>query len=179
MSLLLIAIHLMAVFSPVAPLVMQSTAGDCSGDCSADGCSLERSAAHTCCCWRKKQQSSNLSQQKYNADCCATKQSKAAPIPTREVRCCAPRNGDAAKEHIEPASASSSAPQKMRTATISTGTCGSNKLFATGASDNTLHLPYFFVGETPSPRQSTLTFVPPNRLASLHGNSPDPPPKPV
>ncbi len=177
-SLFLIAIYLFAVFSPVAPFVMQSTTGECSGDCSADGCSLERSAAHTCCCWQKKKRVSNLSQQKFNADCCATKQSKTAPILTTPGgSCCPSRYGYSGKGYIESASTSSTAPQKTRTATISTGTCGSNKLFTTGTSDNTPHLPCFFAGVTPSPRQSTLTFIPPNRLASLHGTSPEPPPK--
>ncbi len=177
MSLLLIAIYLLAIFSPVAPLVMQSTARDCSGNCSTDGCSLERSAAQTCCCWQKKQLVSRLPQQKYNANCCATKQSKAAPIPTPVGSCCPPRNSDTSKEPIESASTSSTAPQETRTTTISTGTCGNSRLFATGAPDSTQHLPYFFVEASPSPRQSTLTSIPPNRLTSLHGKPPEPPPK--
>lgn len=176
-SLLLIVIYLLAVFSPVAGFVIHATARACSGNCSTDGCSLERSAAHTCCCWQKKQRMSNLSQQQDTTGCCATKRSIAAPIPTPRVSCCAPRNGDTRKGHIESASTSNTAPQKQRTTSISTGTCGNSKLFTTGAPDNTQHLPCFFAGVTPSPRQSTLTVIPPNRLASLHGTSPEPPPK--
>lgn len=176
-SRLLIVIYLLAVFSPVAPLVMHSTARECSGNCSTDGCSLERSAAHTCCCWRKKQRMSNSSQQQDNADCCATKRSKTMPPPTPRVSCCAPRNGNTSKERIESASTSSTDSQQQRTTSISTGTCGNNKLFTTGAPDNTQHLPCFFAAVTPAPRQSTLTFIPPNRLASQHGPPPDPPPK--
>ena len=59
-SLLLTAIYMVIVFSPLAPLAMQSklvahaVTGECSGNCKVDGCSLERSATHTCCCWQKK-----------------------------------------------------------------------------------------------------------------------------
>ena len=170
-SLILIAIYLLAVFSPIAPLVMHSTAGECSGNCSADGCSLERRAAQTCCCWQKKQLASNLPQEKFNASCCATKQSQVAPPPIPKVSCCPPGNSDTSREHIESASTSST------TTIISTGTCGNSRLLDTAAPGNTPHLPYFFVKAGPSPRQSTLTFTQPKRLASLHGKPPDPPPK--
>ena len=59
-ALILIAIYLLIVLSPLAPLALHSPAlahaltGECAEDCRVCGCSPERSAARACCCWQKK-----------------------------------------------------------------------------------------------------------------------------
>ncbi len=161
-SLFLTTIYLLTLFSPIVPRAVQAklvahvaTSGECSGDCTSDGCSLERSAAHTCCCWQKKHRLNNAPL----ADCCASP--AASPHKDRDTS----------------TTASSAASQKKRIATLSTAPCGTGKLFSTGDTDESPHLPLFFTGVSPSLRQSTLSFIPPEHLTSLHLKPPDPPPE--
>lgn len=161
-SLLLTAIYLLIVLTPLAPLVLQSrmiahaVTGECSGDCRIDGCSLERSAAHTCCCWQKKRSGQNEAHQQANHDCCGTQVSKSPPIAGAD-------------------SVTDSPSREKRTA-ISSAPCGSGKLFTLSNGETTWHLPFSFSKEIPSPEQSSLTFISPDRLQSRYGEPPDPPP---
>lgn len=181
-SLLLTALYLLIVTSPLAPLAMQSklvahaVTGECSGDCRIDGCSLERSAAHTCCCWQKKRHEALESQDLSQSDVRNTLQPRSAEVPQKRSSCCVANVQDAHEKGVASKSVSSASPQKKRTTTVSSSPCGSGKMFALSSGDITQYLPYFFTGESPSPEQNHLTFIPPDRLTSRYGDPPDPPP---
>lgn len=181
-SLLLTTIYLLIVFTPLAPLAMQSkliahaVTGECSGDCRIDGCSLERSASHTCCC-RQKQKSKNCeSHQHSSTGCRGARPAQKTEVPAHGAGYCASPVREAHEGCDESKSVSSPTPQKKRIITVSSSPCGSGKLFALLSLESTHHLPFFFTGEIPSPGQSALTFIPPDRLTSRYGNPPDPPP---
>ncbi len=107
---LLTAIYFMIALSPLASPAMHSKVvahaitGECSGDCSICGCSVERSANHTCCCWQKKQkQHPELDPEQVTAryptgsdhvdhdgklpDCCKKKQSTGTTVLSRGCPC--------------------------------------------------------------------------------------------
>ncbi len=173
-SLFMTAIYLLIVFTPLAPCAMQSkriahaVTGECSGDCRVDGCSVERSAAHTCCCWQKKQHDAD--DHHSTSDVCDTHPSASTTVAHNGASCC-----EAHVDH-EDGSVSRPATQKQRTTTISSSPCGSGKLSALLNVEAAQHLPFFFTGEIPSPGQSTLIVTPPDRLTSRYGDPPDPPP---
>lgn len=58
--------YLLVSLSPLASLVLQSKSlahaitGECSGDCSICGCSLESRATESCCCSKKRHQQAQL-----------------------------------------------------------------------------------------------------------------------
>jgi len=181
-SLLLTTIYLLIVFSPLAPLAMQSklvthaATEECSGNCGIDGCLLERSADHTCCCWQKKQHEIVDSHHHSNANVCDTHPAPPTEVPKKGSSGCSVQARDTHENGVESESVSSPAPQKKRATTVSNPPCGSGKLFALWSVESTHHLPFFFTGEIPSPVQNELTFTPPDRLTSRHGDPPDPPP---
>jgi hypothetical protein len=87
----LAAIYFTIALSPLASLAMHSkviahaVTGECSGDCAVCGCSVERSATHTCCCWLKKQEADHDHDQGAGHDCCkGTKK----PATQTTLRCC-------------------------------------------------------------------------------------------
>ena len=93
-ALALTAIYLLITLSPLAPLALHSPrlahaiTGECAGDCGICGCSLERSADHTCCCWiKKKLQHHHDDDQEQSADCCKKKQHGAKPVLTCGCPC--------------------------------------------------------------------------------------------
>lgn len=180
-SLFLTMVYLVIVFSPLAPCAIQSkviahaVAGECSGDCRIDGCSLERSADHTCCCWLKTHQDDTTRQSP--ASCCITARPKAGAITAK--------NSDGHCDHQDQSlqenrgkieTADSPDPQGKRATTVSSTPCGSGKLFALLNIDTTYHLPFLFSDEFSSPKQNILPVFPPQRLASRYGDPPDPPP---
>jgi hypothetical protein len=181
-SLFLTMIYLLIVFSPLAPLAMQSklvahaVTGECSGDCRIDGCSLERSADHTCCCWQKKQHEIVDSHHHSNADVCDTHPTPPTEVSKKGSSGCSAHARDTNEDAVVSKSVTSPAPQKKRATTVSSPPCGSGKLFALSGVESTHHLPFFFTGEIPSPVQSILTFTPPDRLTSRYSDPPDPPP---
>ncbi len=177
-SLLMTIIYLLIAVSPLAPFAMQSkflvhaVTGECSGDCKIDGCSLERSAAHTCCCWQKKRNDESKTHQHIEPGCCDIKK---VETPKKVASCCAARTKETS-EITEPESVSGSTPQKKRETTIRSKPCGSGKLFALLNIEANEHLPFIYTGEIPSPAQCILTAITPNRLTSRYGDPPDPPP---
>jgi hypothetical protein len=174
-------IYLLIMLSPLASFAMQlkpaanTVTGECSGDCRIDGCSVERSAAHTCCCWQKRQLTigSHLDS---GADSSDTRLVAPVESPKMGSCCCTVKARDSHKKNAEPGSVSSTAPQKKMTTTVSSSPCGSGKLFTMWNTEILQHLPYFFAGEIPVPEQSFLTFFPPGLLSSRYGDPPDPPP---
>jgi hypothetical protein len=182
-SLLLTTIYLLIVFSPMAPLAMQSklvahaVTGECSGGCGVDGCSLDRSATHTCCCWQKKRHEIVDSHHHSNADICDTHATPPTEVSKKCSSGCSVQAQETDENAVESKSVSCPAPQKKRATSVSSHPCGSGTLFALLNFEITHHLPFFFAGEIPSPIQNTLTFIPPDRLASRYGDPPDPPPR--
>lgn len=181
-SLLLTTIYLLIVFIPLAPVAMQSklvahaVTGECSGDCKIDGCSLERSTTHTCCCWQRKQRESSEIHQHSSAGCCGTPSASKGEDSKHGAGCCVPPTQNAHENSAKSKSVSSTAPQKKSNTTIGSRQCGGGKIFALLSVESTQHLPFFFIGTILSPTQSILTFTPPVRLTSCHGDPPDPPP---
>ena len=181
-SLLLTTIYLLIVFSPLATLAMQSklithaVTGECTGDCRIDGCSLERSADHTCCCGQKKRHEIIDSHHHSNADVCNTHPALPTEVSKKGSSGCSAHARDTHEDAVESESISSPTPQKKRATTFSSTPCGSGKLFTLSSVETTQHLPFFFTREIPSPVQIILTFTPPDRLTSRYGDPPDPPP---
>ena len=178
-SLLMTSIYLLIVLIPLAPCALQSRyvahalTGECSGDCKVDGCSLERSAAHTCCCWQKKR--SNLTDKHHSkADVCDTHLTPPNEVPQKVSSCCGVKDKHVDRGTSE--SAANTTPQKSRTTTISCRPCGSGKLIALLSNEASQHVPFFFTGEISSPEQDILSLIQPDRLTSRYGEPPDPPP---
>lgn len=158
-------IYMVIVFSPLAPLAMQSklvahaVTGECSGDCKIDGCSLERSAAHTCCCAQKK-----------------LTQDPLAASPLKPRSCCAAKPDNEHNTENDSSASTNSSPKEKRSASIRSTPCGSGKLLALTSNETIQHLPYCSPESTYSPIQSTLFVHHPEGLTSRHGEPPDPPP---
>lgn len=175
-SLLMAIIYLVIAVTPLAPLAMQSkmvahaVTGECSGDCRIDGCSLERSAARSCCCAQKKLSLNKSTNTGFTGRL-------PSETPNKGASCCALKPAEAREDDVDTASVSGTAPEQKRTTTVSSRPCGSGKLFALLSIDASLHLPFFFSGEIPAPEQSTITFIPPDRLTSRYVDPPDPPPQ--
>jgi len=173
-SLLMTAIYLLLVFSPLAPLAMHSkrvahaVTGECSGDCQIDGCSLEHSAAHACCCWQKK-----LKGTVAHADEHAVPPSVKIKKATKS--CCASSQSVVNEHGSSSASNETTRKETAKTTTISTAPCGS-KLFAFLGSGKMLHLPYLFSEENVTPLEKVCSASLPAKLTSRYNDPPDPPP---
>lgn len=190
-SMLMTIIYLVIVLSPLTPLfahsrlVIHTVTGHCSGDCRIDGCSAERSAAHTCCCWQKKRNTRTASNRGEcevpsaetslkRASCCAPSPPPVAP--KINASCCAPESSEVAAKETGVTNAAEFSDQKKRATTISSKPCGSGNLFALLTTESYQHLPFFFAGCSASPVEIILTFVPPDSLTSRYCEPPDPPP---
>jgi hypothetical protein len=175
-------IYLLIIFSPLASVAIQSNViahavmGKCSGDCRIDGCSPERSAAHTCCCWQKQQRESDKKRQPLKVGCCGMQQAPPVEVPSKGTSCCLPPDRTAYEDSADPSPVSNPVPQKKRTTTVSSKPCGSGKFFSLANSEQTQHLPCLFIRENPEPGQSILAIIPLDRLTSRYGPPPDPPP---
>ncbi len=180
-SLLLTTIYMIIAFCPLAPFAMQSkliahaVPGECSGDCKVDGCSLERSATHTCCCWQKKNRLNDDHLRSKNEQC-EIPAYQTAKTAVKGSSCCDVQSQEGQTNRTEEQAIASPAPQKQRTTTISRRPCGNGKLFTILSIESPQHLPSVFAGESPSPEQTPLTGTHPDRLISRYSDPPDPPP---
>lgn len=172
------------VFSPLAPLAMHSkhvahtVTGECSGDCEVDGCSLERSAAHTCCCWQKKKHTGVDTHLHTGHDNGNMPPVTATVAPKKRAGCCDASSQEISEKHDVATSASPHKPDNTKLITIGSTPCGSGKLFALLTVEASQHLPFFFSGGIPpAPEQSSLTFFPQDRLTSRYVDPPEPPPQ--
>jgi hypothetical protein len=181
-SLLLTSIYLLIVFSPLTPLALQSKVvthaitGECSGDCKIDGCSLERSAAHTCCCWQKKPHDDDTAHHTASREVSENHPSQLLKATKKSSSCCPEKKltnrGNVGKAE----SIATSSPQKNRTATISSSHCGNGKIVALLNVNTASHLPFFY-SKAPTPRRhSLLACTTPDRLTSRYNDPPEPPP---
>jgi hypothetical protein len=182
-SLLMTTIYLLIVFTPLAPVAMHSkriahaVTGECSGDCRIDGCSLERSAAHTCCCWQKREPAGSADTHHHQADDgCGAKGLSHIDVPRKVADCCPAKTRHGHDASTDLTSLPTPPSQKTNTTTVRSAPCGSGKLFALSNIETTHHLPSCFSEEPNSPDQSALSVTSPERLISRHGEPPDPPP---
>ena len=179
-SLLMSLIYLLIVFAPLTPLALESkivahaVTGECSGDCKIDGCSLERSATHTCCCWQKKKQAvdTHLHSEADNYSIPPA----AVVAPKKRASCCEVSAREVPEDRDATKFASTVAPRKTKPVTIGSTPCGNSKLFTLLSNESTQHLPFFFAGDILSPEQSPLTVTNPACLTSRYVDPPDPPP---
>lgn len=173
-SLLMTAVYLLMVFSPLAPLAMHSkrvahaVTGQCSGDCRIDGCSAERSAAHTCCCWQNKLKNA--------AGAEAAGEMHPAVFAKVADGCCPTVEHEDHKGAAT--SAACEAPRKKQTnPSIGVAPCGSGKLFALWGAEKIQHLPYRFFTAVIQPLEQSHLFAIPDSLTSRYLEPPNPPPK--
>jgi hypothetical protein len=193
---MLTVIYLVIALSPLAPLAMHSkvvahaVTGECSGDCDICGCSLESRANHICCCAKKKQQQAGVAKLPSAGGCCSPK-SAIAPTPAKGS-CCAvsqplepvvAKNDCCAKnkqhQHDENVQEPQDKEQRSKNETVyKCGCpCGKGKLLAlTGFGSNEL-LPINLIERTELPHVATIYADLSHRLASRHGEPPDPPPR--
>jgi hypothetical protein len=146
-AIVMMAVYLLIVLSPLAPFAMYSktvahaVTGECSGDCSICGCSVESRANHSCCCAKKKLQDKlSAGVQKPAAakrSCCAEskpaapkKECCAASKPVALKKDCCAKSGQ--HSHDENGQALSQKPQPSKNETVyKCGCpCGKNLLFA-------------------------------------------------
>lgn len=160
-SLLMIVVYLVIVLSPLLSLAASAVhgehvAGECSGECSLDGCSAERSANHTCCCWQKKAARSANANIGSGADCCAVKPPHDAP-PAATVQ---PHQEDA---------------QKPLATVLRSKRCGSASHLLVLTIEAS-HLPSCYAAALVAPRQGNLPVISPLHPLSRLREAPEPPP---
>lgn len=171
-SLLLTIIYLLIIVSPLVVLTMQSAvihtvAGECSGDCRIDGCSLERSLANACCCRQKK-----LSVSKGSSAGCGEKTTFQAYAPVKATACCSLQINNADESRY----VYGTHPEQSSVAIISSRPCGSGKQLALLSIESAQHVPFFFIAGIPAPVQGVFAFDTPDLMTSRYGEPPDPPP---
>lgn len=186
------AIYLLVVLSPLAPTMLHSPAlahaltGECSGDCGICGCAPERSAARACCCWQQKLARENRAPAAIaRAGCC----NKApAPQPAAATGCCDKKSpvpaatatgccNSSQKESLLSSNENHPAEEHSGETTISATPCGSSKMLALAGTEKIQHLPFSFSSTPPCQLRTPYSPSLSDRLASLPGEPPDPPPK--
>lgn len=180
-SLLMTVVYLLIVFSPLAPLAMQSNlnvhahGSECSGDCRIDGCSPERSAAHTCCCWQSRKKTTGDAFAGSAGGCCGT---RPAPAASKQAgHCPSTVAHDDQDEHGAVSSSDGTTNDKSHSTSIGTLPCGSGKHIALWGAENVQHLPYHFSGEILLPLENSTPKPEPENMISRHNEPPDPPPR--
>jgi len=148
---------MLIVMSPLASLAMYSktalhlVTGECSGDCDICGCSPESRANHTCCCAKKNQKRAA------KPDCCAKKTDK--------------------QNAVEPGVQQKPDSNRSETVFKCGCPCGTGKVLSlTGFGSNELLPVAAGVRIEPQAAETLFTSLS-HRLASRHGDPPDPPPR--
>jgi hypothetical protein len=185
---------MLIVMSPLVSLAMLSktvahvVTGECSGDCDICGCSLESRANHTCCCAKTKQKQANMTgtvagfcnAQKIVAvvqkkECCTKK----SPPNHVETDATGLQTLKIAEKHVDheaiPAKKTDST--KSETVYKCGCPCGKGKLLSLNGSGSNELLPIISSEKIEQYHVETIFADLSNRLASRHGEPPDPPPK--
>ena len=194
-SLLITTIYLLIVISPVAPLAMNSKTithaitGECVEDCRICGCSPEAKANHTCCCAKKKPMEAAAKQP--NKKSClpkavaasesAKKSGCAASQPVEALveknDCCAKNKQHQHDEIVQEASHNQEQSNTGTTVLKCGCPCGKGKQLAlTGFGPNEL-IPVITNERIKISHITTLFADLTHRMASRHGEPPDPPPR--
>jgi hypothetical protein len=146
----MMALYLMAVFSPLASYAMHGSTSvamgirECSGDCNLCGCSPESRASNTCCCSKKRTQQAHAHEEDRDgeSDCC---KKESAPQKPLIISCGCP--------------------------------CGSGKESALTTSSSSEVLPFHFTEQfTPLHTDTTFSNLT-QHLTSRLAEPPDPPPQ--
>ena len=194
-AVILTTIYLAIALSPLSPLAMHSKTvahaitGECVGDCRICGCSPEASANHTCCCAKKKQMQAGVAKSS-TGDCApkttassepAKKSCCAAPQPAEPVvaknDCCAKNKQHKHDEIVQEAKHNEDQSNTGTTVLKCGCPCGKGKQLAlTGIGSNEL-IPIINNERIELPHVTTLYTDPSRRMASRHGEPPDPPPR--
>jgi hypothetical protein len=178
-AVMLTTVYMLIVMSPLAPLAMHSpvvahaVTGECSGDCDICGCSLESRASKTCCCAKKRHQ--QLSIAEMAAMPCSSTQPASSPAPQKKS-CCAKsaQQSDNDHDHYQ-----NPGREESKTVTVfKCGCpCGKGKLLALNGFGSNELLPITTLERIEIPHVETLYADLSHRLASRHGEPPDPPPR--
>ena len=181
---MLMTVYLLIAMSPLAPLALHSkhvahaVTGECVGDCSICGCSLE-SRGKSCCCVQKKQMLQNGSPLG-KKNCCLPKTITSNPLsPTPQKRSCCAGNTNAENIHQDhDHDATEHEADNHKVTVLKCGCpCGKGKLLAFNGFGTNELIP-FIANERITPlHEATLFTNLSKRLASRHGDPPDPPPK--
>jgi hypothetical protein len=187
-------VYMLIVMSPLASLAMHSKAvahavtGECSGDCDICGCSLESRSNHTCCCAKMKQQQANVTGI-VSGLCCSPKVaavdqkkeccSKSSSLHREVADQSGPHVMKSAGQHVDHETAPVQKADSTKTETVyKCGCpCGKDKMLSlTGFGSNEL-LPITSSEKIQPLHVETVFSDLLNRLASRHGEPPDPPPR--
>jgi len=165
-------LYLAVIFSPLASFAMHGAKSastgirECSGDCTTCGCSPESRASNTCCCSKKRQQLAHNHGDGHEgaADCCNKTTGQHADTHQKDndstPDCC---NKDTASQ--EPVIISCGCP------------CGNGKQDALSTYGSSEVLLYHFMESLTIPHTDTTYSSLTQRLASRHGEPPEPPPQ--
>ncbi|MDD2367607.1 MAG: hypothetical protein PHN84_15770 [Desulfuromonadaceae bacterium] len=176
-------IYTAALLSPLASVASQigtdryAIAKNCSGDCTKDGCSPERSISRTCCCWQKKllrkphsiDYGNSARQEKIQSGCCSAK----PPVMPEKVSCCASDWSQDVSTNIED---SDSYSEESIETSVTSRSCGNGNPFVLLSSESTPHIPFHCLNSNYSPEIDSLSALLVGSLTSRYSDPPDPPP---
>ena len=183
-------IYILIMFAPLASFAVQlsgvarAVAGECSGNCDADGCSLESRTNHSCCCAQKKLHPVSIAPKLPTDNCGATK-SAVAPV-TKGDCCAAPKVEKPVVAKNDCCSKSSDkktgAVQKEKSTKAELvykcgNRCGTGKQFVFAGAGTSELLPYIYSQRIAPPHEGTRYFTAPHNLISRHSEPPEPPPR--
>ena len=185
-------IYVLIMFAPLAAFATHSNIftsavhGECSGDCNADGCSLESRTNHTCCCAQKKLHPASIAPKLPTDNCGAT---KSAVAPVTKGDCCAASKvekpvvakNDCCSKDSKKKTEEGSVQKEKNTRTelvFKCGNrCGTGKQFVLAGAGTSELLPYIYSQSIAPHHEGTRYFSFPHRLISRHSEPPDPPPR--
>jgi len=179
----LTVIYMLIVLYPLAPLAMNSkvvahaVTGECVGDCRICGCSPEARANHTCCCAKKKQMQNGVEKHPSIAkkSCCAA--SKPVEPIVAKNDCCA-KTMQHQQDAIVQDSQHNDEQSNSGTTVLKCGCpCGKGKQLALAGFGSNELLPITINERMETSHVATLFAGLSKRLASRHGEPPDPPPR--
>jgi hypothetical protein len=182
-AVVLTTIYLTIALSPLAPLAMHSKSvthaitGECVSDCNICGCSQESRANYTCCCAKKKQMHAGVEKHRESdkKSCCAS--SKPVKPVVAKNDCCAKNEQHQPKENVQELNKTDEQTSNESTVLKCGCPCGKGKPFALNGFGSNELLPIITNERVEIPHIETLFADLSHRLASRHGEPPDPPPK--
>jgi hypothetical protein len=167
---------LLTPFTLYSKVVAQAFTGECTGNCTIDGCSRKSRAGHSCCCAQKKQ--TDAGKQKFTEP---TDKAVAEVKPSNSGRssCCtqdsSPHRHD--KRKLATAPHSEKRPKDPVVITCCSP-CGKEKLHLFSVAGSSEILPYIYAERLISPsHEATRYTLLTRRMTSRHAEPPDPPPR--
>ncbi|MFZ4857663.1 MAG: hypothetical protein ACOYL3_14820 [Desulfuromonadaceae bacterium] len=187
----LTVIYVLILFAPLVSFAVQSSVfahavhGECSGNCDADGCSLESRTNHSCCCAQKKQHPADIAPKLPTDNCGAT---KSAVAPVTKGDCCnslkrvkpvVARNDCCSKgSDKKTEGAVQKEKNTNREFVYKCGNrCGTGKQFVLAGAGTSELLPYIYSQSIAPSHEGTRYISSPHNMISRHSEPPYPPPK--